>query len=194
MAVAASEVVVGLGLIVAMARRRLDLDVDKLIDAARTDDAAAWICLLLPLAGALAITLAGQRDLAPRRRLDRDALGGRRVRGRGRRLRSTCSAASAERPRRGLDRLDAGSPPATSTFGLTILIDRSRSVMMLIVTGVGSLIVLYSIGYMDGDDEERRYFAYMSLFVFSMLLLVAGRQPAAPARRLGPRRPLARTC
>ena len=46
--------------------------------------------------------------------------------------------------------------------------------MMLIVTGVGSLIVAYSIGYMDGDDEERRYFAYMCLFVFSMLMLVQG--------------------
>ena len=44
--------------------------------------------------------------------------------------------------------------------------------MMLIVSGVGGLIVLYSIGYMDGDDEERRYFAYMAFFVFSMLLLV----------------------
>jgi NADH-quinone oxidoreductase subunit L len=43
---------------------------------------------------------------------------------------------------------------------------------MLIVSGVGALIVAYSIGYMDGEDEERRYFAYMSLFVFSMLLLV----------------------
>src|SRR5689334_1800845 len=46
--------------------------------------------------------------------------------------------------------------------------------MMLIVSGVGFLIVWYSIGYMDGDDEERRYFAYMALFVFSMLLLVQG--------------------
>src|SRR5256712_1925517 len=46
--------------------------------------------------------------------------------------------------------------------------------MMLIVAGVGSLIVAYSIGYMDGDDEERRYFAFMALFVFSMLLLVQG--------------------
>ena len=44
--------------------------------------------------------------------------------------------------------------------------------MMLIVTGVGSLIIAYSVGYMDGEDEERRFFAYMSLFVFSMLLLV----------------------
>ena len=41
--------------------------------------------------------------------------------------------------------------------------------MMLIVTGVGLLIVAYSIGYMEGDEEERRYFAYMALFVFSML-------------------------
>ena len=44
--------------------------------------------------------------------------------------------------------------------------------MMLIVSGVGGLIVWYSMGYMAGDDEERRFFAYMSLFVFSMLLLV----------------------
>jgi NADH-quinone oxidoreductase subunit L len=46
--------------------------------------------------------------------------------------------------------------------------------MMLIVSGVGGLIVLYSIGYMDGDNEERRYFAYISFFVFSMLMLVEG--------------------
>jgi len=44
--------------------------------------------------------------------------------------------------------------------------------MMLIVAGVGALIIAYSLGYMHGEDEERRYFAYMSLFVFSMLLLV----------------------
>src|SRR3954451_10482823 len=59
-------------------------------------------------------------------------------------------------------------------IGFSILTDPLSMMMMLIVTGVGSLIVLYSIGYMDGDDEERRYFAYMSLFVFSMLMLVQG--------------------
>jgi NADH-quinone oxidoreductase subunit L len=58
--------------------------------------------------------------------------------------------------------------------GFSILVDQLAVFMMLIVSGVGSLIVLYSIGYMDGDDEERRYFAYMSIFVFSMLLLVEG--------------------
>jgi NADH-quinone oxidoreductase subunit L len=59
-------------------------------------------------------------------------------------------------------------------FGLRILVDPLSVFMMLVVAGVGSLIVAYSIGYMEGDDEERRYFAYMALFVFSMLLLVQG--------------------
>src|SRR3984893_6466749 len=59
-------------------------------------------------------------------------------------------------------------------FGLTLLTDQLSVMMMLIVAGVGGLIVAYSVGYMDGEDEERRYFAYMSLFVFSMLLLVQG--------------------
>src|SRR5689334_18901382 len=58
--------------------------------------------------------------------------------------------------------------------GFAVLVDPLSVMMMLIVSGVGALIVAYSIGYMDGDDEERRYFAYMSLFVFSMLLLVEG--------------------
>src|SRR5262249_22092144 len=58
--------------------------------------------------------------------------------------------------------------------GFEVLIDPLSVMMMLIVSGVGALIVAYSVGYMDGDPEERRYFAYMSLFVFSMLLLVQG--------------------
>ena len=58
--------------------------------------------------------------------------------------------------------------------GFSILTDPLSIMMMLIVTGVGSLIVAYSLGYMDGEDEERRYFAYMSLFVWSMLMLVQG--------------------
>jgi NADH-quinone oxidoreductase subunit L len=58
--------------------------------------------------------------------------------------------------------------------GLELLVDPLSTMMMLIVAGVGGLIVLYSIGYMDGDDEERRYFAYIAFFVFSMLMLVEG--------------------
>jgi NADH-quinone oxidoreductase subunit L len=62
----------------------------------------------------------------------------------------------------------------TYRSSLSLLIDPLSVMMMLIVSGVGALIVLYSIGYMDSDREERRYFAYMALFVFSMLLLVQG--------------------
>ena len=46
--------------------------------------------------------------------------------------------------------------------------------MMMIITGVGGLMVWYSVGYMKGEDKERRYFAYMAFFVFSMLMLVMG--------------------
>ena len=68
MAVAASEVVVGLGLIVAVARKRLDLDVDQLRTLRGWMIVGAWLCLLAPLAGALAITLLGDADLAADRR------------------------------------------------------------------------------------------------------------------------------
>ena len=51
-------------------------------------------------------------------------------------------------------------------------IDPLAITMMLVVTGVGTLIHLYSIGYMRGDPREGRYFQYLNLFAFSMLLLV----------------------
>jgi NADH-quinone oxidoreductase subunit L len=57
---------------------------------------------------------------------------------------------------------------------LQLLVDPLSTMMMLIVSGVGGLIVMYSIGYMEGDPEERRYFAYIAFFVFSMLMLVEG--------------------
>jgi NADH-quinone oxidoreductase subunit L len=57
-------------------------------------------------------------------------------------------------------------------FGATIQIDPLSVFMMLVVSGVGFLILSYAVGYMAGDEEERRYHAYKALFVFSMLLLV----------------------
>jgi NADH-quinone oxidoreductase subunit L len=53
--------------------------------------------------------------------------------------------------------------------------DRLSAVMALIVTGVGSLIHVYSTGYMKEDPGYARYFAYLNLFLFFMLLLVLGR-------------------
>jgi NADH-quinone oxidoreductase subunit L len=52
------------------------------------------------------------------------------------------------------------------------LIDQLTAVMLFVVTGVGSLIFIYSIGYMHGDKGYYRFFSYMSLFVFFMLMLV----------------------
>ena len=46
--------------------------------------------------------------------------------------------------------------------------------MMLVITGVGSLIHLFSVGYMRDDPGYPRYFAYLNLFVFFMLVLVLG--------------------
>ena len=135
-----------------------------------TINTAAWVCLCAPLVAAVLITLAGER-------ISRRAAG----------YVSTASTFVAfgaaivalismlgESP-------DARSHTTTAwtwlsagqySFGLTLLTDQLSIMMMLIVTGVGALIVAYSVGYMEGENEERRYFAYMSLFVFSMLLLV----------------------
>ena len=53
-----------------------------------------------------------------------------------------------------------------------VRIDQLSVTMMLVITGVGALIHLYSIGYMAGDDRFARFFAYLNLFVGFMLILV----------------------
>src|SRR3954447_2717375 len=131
---------------------------------------AAWICLVAPLAAALLITLLGTG-----------------ISRRGAAYVATTSVLGAfaaavvvfaklwgevpsarSHPSTAWEWLTAGS----FHVGLRILVDPLSVFMMLIVSGVGFLIVAYSIGYMEGDEEERRYFAYMALFVFSMLALV----------------------
>ena len=132
----------------------------------------AWVCLLAPLAGFLAITLAGNRIT-------------RRQAG----ILSTVSVfvgfagavvafidALSRDPEDRAVTTTAWTWLAAGDFKVSIdlLVDPLSITMMLVVTGIGGLIVLYSNGYMEGEDEERRYFAYMSLFVFSMLMLVMG--------------------
>ncbi|HEX9394317.1 MAG TPA: NADH-quinone oxidoreductase subunit L [Gemmatimonadales bacterium] len=53
-------------------------------------------------------------------------------------------------------------------------LDQLSAVMLLVVTGVGSLIHVFSVGYMREDPGYARYFAYLNLFVFFMLVLVLG--------------------
>jgi NADH-quinone oxidoreductase subunit L len=54
------------------------------------------------------------------------------------------------------------------------VIDPISSIMILLITGVGSLIHLFSIGYMYEDEGVAKYFAYLNLFLFNMLILVTG--------------------
>ncbi|MEQ1722474.1 MAG: NADH-quinone oxidoreductase subunit L [Pseudobdellovibrio sp.] len=54
------------------------------------------------------------------------------------------------------------------------VVDQISSIMILIITGVGSLIHLFSIGYMHHDKGVTKYFAYLNFFLFNMLILVLG--------------------
>ncbi len=56
----------------------------------------------------------------------------------------------------------------------SFLLDPISAVMILIITGVGTLIHLFSIGYMSHDERPSKYFAYLNLFLFNMMLLVLG--------------------
>ena len=58
------------------------------------------------------------------------------------------------------------------TFEIAFYFDRLTAVMALIVTGVGSLIHVYSVGYMKEDASYARYFAYLNLFLSEMLVLI----------------------
>jgi NADH-quinone oxidoreductase subunit L len=56
----------------------------------------------------------------------------------------------------------------------SLFADRITAVMLLVITGIGFLIHMYSIGYMKHDDGFYKFFAYLNLFVFNMLILVLG--------------------
>ncbi|HET9515921.1 MAG TPA: hypothetical protein VFO95_18455, partial [Gemmatimonadales bacterium] len=56
--------------------------------------------------------------------------------------------------------------------GMDLLYDPLTALFLLLITGVGSLIHVYSIGYMEHDERRPRFFGYLNLFVAAMLLLV----------------------
>ena len=65
-------------------------------------------------------------------------------------------------------------PVAGKSIDMAFLADPLSITMALFVTGIGSLIHLYAIGYMHGDPRFSKFFLYLNLFVFSMLMLVLG--------------------
>jgi NADH-quinone oxidoreductase subunit L len=63
-------------------------------------------------------------------------------------------------------------PVGRFQVSLGLLLDPLSMCFVLLITGVGSLIIIYSVGYMARDRERRRFFGYMNLFITAMLLLV----------------------
>jgi NADH-quinone oxidoreductase subunit L len=132
--------------------------------------AAAWIALFAPAAAVLVIALAGMR-------ITRFQAG---VIASGAAFVSFVASATAFVLLLGDDPEERSHASTLWTWlsagdfraGVEIVVDPLSVFMMLVVSGVGFLILAYAVGYMHGDEEERRYHAYKALFVFSMLLLV----------------------
>lgn len=66
--------------------------------------------------------------------------------------------------------INVGEFKANAAF----VVDHISGIMIMIITGVGTLIHLYSIGYMSHDEKPAKFFAYLNLFLFNMLILVLG--------------------
>jgi NADH-quinone oxidoreductase subunit L len=130
----------------------------------------AWLTLLAPLAGMIAIALLGRR--LPGR--------GAGYLGTGALALSFAGAIGALVALQGLHeenrQVVAVAWDYANTVGvdaqLSLLVDPLSVFMILVVSGVSTLIHLYSISYMASDEGYARFFAYLNYFVFSMLLLV----------------------
>ncbi len=132
--------------------------------------ALAWLLIALPLAGAIVLLIGG-------RRFDKIGhyLGC-----------LTVIASFVDRPadlplglrhrgeRTSIVSMFSWIPVQALQVDFGLYIDPLSLTFVLLITGVGSLIHVYSIGYMAHDPERRKFFAYMNLFVAAMLLLVLG--------------------
>ncbi len=71
-----------------------------------------------------------------------------------------------------MQRLFTWIPAGEFQIDVNLYADQLTAVMLLVVTTIGFLVVVYSVGYMHGDPGYYRFFAYIPLFIFSMLMLV----------------------
>ncbi len=173
MAVAAAEAVIGLAIIISVFRHRQSLDPagDATAQMVTSEagvaayDLLRWIPLI-PLVGSVINVFFGQ------------ALGRKNAAVLG------CAAVGAsfaialyvffQLPPAGIFRdviynwIESGS----FKINLSLQVDALTSVMLLIVTGIGFLIHIYSLGYMEHDEGMARFFIYLNLFIFFMLVLV----------------------
>ena len=95
------------------------------------------------------------------------------------------TGARVRRARRRRARSGTGSRPARFHVEVGFYVDNLTACLLIVVTTIGMLVHIYSIGYMSHDPGYWRFFAYLNLFMFSMLLLVLGRQLPRRVRRLG---------
>ncbi|GAB4080576.1 NADH-quinone oxidoreductase subunit L [Modestobacter muralis] len=130
---------------------------------------ASWLLIALPLAGAAVLLLGGRRTDRWGHLLATGTVATAFL------LAVLCTVQLA-----GLDERSVSVDLFTflSTGELDVqaglLFDPLSAVFVLLITGVGALIHVYSIGYMAHDPARRRFFAYLNLFVAAMLLLVLG--------------------
>src|SRR3954463_9697717 len=130
---------------------------------------ASWLLIALPLAGAAVLLLGGRRTDRWGHLLGTATVAISFV------LALLCTFQLAGLDGRSADVdlftfISAGSLDVRAG----LLIDPLSAAFVLLITGVGSLIHVYSIGYMEHDPGRRRFFAYLNLFVAAMLLLVLG--------------------
>jgi NADH-quinone oxidoreductase subunit L len=130
---------------------------------------ATWLVIALPLLGAAVLLLGGRRTDRWGHLLGTATVAVAFVLA----LLATVQLAGLEE--RAVDAelftfVSAGSLEITAG----LLVDPLSATFMLLITGVGGLIHVYSIGYMAHDPRRRRFFAYLNLFVAAMLLLVLG--------------------
>ncbi|MGY1607458.1 NADH-quinone oxidoreductase subunit L [Geodermatophilus sp. SYSU D00700] len=130
---------------------------------------ASWLVIALPLLGAAVLLLGGRRTDAWGHLLGTATVVVSFV------LALLCTVQLAGLEERSIDAelftfVSAGSLDVSAG----LLVDPLSAAFMLLITGVGALIHVYSIGYMAHDPRRRRFFAYLNLFVAAMLLLVLG--------------------
>lgn len=128
-----------------------------------------WLLIALPVAGAAVLLLTGRRSdrwghlLGCATVLAAFALGA---------VLFTQMLSRAGEHRAVSESLFSWVPVAGLQVDFGLQLDQLSMCFVLLITGVGSLIHIYSIGYMAEDSDRRRFFAYLNLFVAAMLLLV----------------------
>ena len=131
--------------------------------------AASWLLIALPLAGAAVLLLGGRRTDRWGHLLATALVTASFVLG----VACVLQLSGLAEPVVGVD-LFTFFASGSLDVSAGLLIDPLSSVFLLLITGVGALIHVYSIGYMAHDPGRRRFFAYLNLFVAAMLLLVLG--------------------